>query len=246
MHESAPDVWFFYRDGQQSGALSFADLKEKADQGLLRPRHDFVWKEGMADWTPIGEIEGLLEPLPFLPSPPVAVEAVPAAEALIQLNPDQKPGIWPGTGRRVFIPALLILTALGGLIPTLVFSVVASSPNHAAAYPIIAGAELLIALLILYFVAQRLANLGMNRWWSVGFFIPLLKWWVGYRSIACPAGYEEHRKMDRPGMFLAITYWLLVVASVIAFLAILAIFNGTLGTADLQRHLQEAAGGLQK
>ena len=100
--------------------------------------------------------------------------------------------------------------------------------------------------LILYFVAQRLANLGMNRWWSVGFFIPLLKWWVGYRSIACPAGYEEHRKMDRPGMFLAITYWLLVVASVIAFLAILAIFNGTLGTADLQRHLQEAAGGLQK
>ncbi len=75
------DVWFFSRDGRQSGPLTYRDLKEKADEGVLLPDYDYVWKEGMQDWCLIGKIEGLFEPAAAPTPEPAPSPAAPAPTA---------------------------------------------------------------------------------------------------------------------------------------------------------------------
>jgi hypothetical protein len=43
--------------------------------------------------------------------------------------------------------------------------------------------------------------------------------WLGYRCLACPSGFARHKKLDGPGIALAIIYWLIMLA----FVAIIAI-----------------------
>ncbi|MCA9072810.1 MAG: DUF4339 domain-containing protein [Planctomycetaceae bacterium] len=58
--------WYYLIDGEQLGPIPAADLKELADSGVLQPS-DLVWKDGMPDWKPAGQIPGLLSSQP----PPV-------------------------------------------------------------------------------------------------------------------------------------------------------------------------------
>eukprot|EP00903_Cladosiphon_okamuranus_P003570 g3568.t1 len=53
--------WFVTHNGQQFGPVSLDDLKYEAERGELNPRLDMVWKNGMEDWIPSGDIEGLFE-----------------------------------------------------------------------------------------------------------------------------------------------------------------------------------------
>jgi GYF domain 2 len=60
--------WYYAKDGQQYGPVSSRDLKQLAEQGRLLAT-DVVWKEGMPDWHPAGQVKGLIperEPLPTL------------------------------------------------------------------------------------------------------------------------------------------------------------------------------------
>jgi hypothetical protein len=50
--------WYYTEQGQQSGPVSPAQLKELATSGRLQPT-DMVWKEGMAQWSSAGQIKGL-------------------------------------------------------------------------------------------------------------------------------------------------------------------------------------------
>lgn len=51
--------WYYAKNGKQHGPVSPQELKRLANDGtLLSP--DLVWKEGMDDWTPAGQIKGLL------------------------------------------------------------------------------------------------------------------------------------------------------------------------------------------
>ena len=60
-------------------------------------------------------------------------------------------------------------------------------------------------------VFSRLSNLGMNRVWVLGMIIPFVNLWLGYRCVACPDGYGYGRKMDYPGLAVAVVYWLIVL-----------------------------------
>ena len=54
-----PDVlWYYARDDEQLGPISTADLRQLAASGKLGPE-DFVWKEGMEQWAPAVEQDGL-------------------------------------------------------------------------------------------------------------------------------------------------------------------------------------------
>ena len=54
-----PDVlWYYARDDEQLGPISTADLRQLAAAGKLAPE-DFVWKEGMEQWAPASELQGL-------------------------------------------------------------------------------------------------------------------------------------------------------------------------------------------
>jgi|GEM_PF-3027265 len=56
--------WFYSIDGRQQGPVSFAELKRLAHTFQLSG-YDLVWKEGMRDWKPAGDIDGLFEGTAF-------------------------------------------------------------------------------------------------------------------------------------------------------------------------------------
>jgi uncharacterized protein len=60
--------WFYTERGEQRGPVGFDDLKSRAEQGSLRP-DDLVWGEGMPEWKPAAQIDGL--PLPRTAPPPL-------------------------------------------------------------------------------------------------------------------------------------------------------------------------------
>ena len=242
MNRSARDVWFFSRDGQQSGPLTYRDLKEKADEGVLRPRTDLIWKEGMAEWRPIGEIEGLFERQPLVKPEPAAEPYKGGAVAQDPAQPGGStadPGLWPGVRRRLFLPGVFLFPTLWvfglGFVPGLV----GARLDPALMEKILLAANLVPLLVVFYLVVQRFANLGMSRWWFLGGVIPFLNIWLKYRLISCPAGYAVHKKMDGPGIFLAILYWSLVSLVVVAFVVVALTMAGSLGSPEQQEQLKK-------
>lgn len=65
-------VWYYVRNGAQTGPVSFDDLKALAASGQLAG-NDLVWQEGTADWVTARSVSGL-----FAGPPPVAPPAPPA------------------------------------------------------------------------------------------------------------------------------------------------------------------------
>ena len=50
--------WFYTTKKQQMGPVSWMDLRELADTGILKP-HDMVWTEGMEEWVKAVQQRGL-------------------------------------------------------------------------------------------------------------------------------------------------------------------------------------------
>jgi hypothetical protein len=53
--------WFYARGGQQSGPVTFDQLKELARSGGLDATKDLVWTSTMRDWQTAGQVEGLFD-----------------------------------------------------------------------------------------------------------------------------------------------------------------------------------------
>jgi acyl dehydratase len=80
--------WFYRVDDKKRGPVGSADLKRLADSGVLKPA-DLIWKEGLAAWVAASSIKGLFPqaaspspPPPPPPEPPVARPAAPPAAGL--------------------------------------------------------------------------------------------------------------------------------------------------------------------
>jgi len=58
----ADAVWYFADGDVQRGPITEAQLRALIGTGNLTPE-DQVWKEGMEDWTPAGEVPGLFNPV---------------------------------------------------------------------------------------------------------------------------------------------------------------------------------------
>ncbi len=52
-------AWFYTREGEKIGPVRYVDLQRKVKESGLDPLLDMVWTQGMAEWKPSGEIEGL-------------------------------------------------------------------------------------------------------------------------------------------------------------------------------------------
>lgn len=68
--------WYYSKNGAQNGPISFEELKTKIESKEVGPR-DLVWKDGMADWVPAGEVADLRPAFGV----PVAAQPAPAASA---------------------------------------------------------------------------------------------------------------------------------------------------------------------
>ena len=81
------DAWYYGDGEQQHGPLSIEELKKFASSGWLQP-DDLLWKRGMAEWAPAGQIDGLS---PAWPEPP-AQPAVPPADLWYSGDGEQRHG----------------------------------------------------------------------------------------------------------------------------------------------------------
>ncbi len=224
MDELPQGAWFYSKEGRRSGPVSLEELKALAQGGGLNPRLDLVWVQGMADWTVAGEVEGLFV---RKAAPPPAQETL-SQDAGPYTTPRQDSAAelmgrevnWPGTGRLGYFVAIWVFPMLFGFVVGLFTPLIQGQFGGPVGEWAFLAASLLPLPVAIWFSLSRLVNLGMSRWWFLGNFVPILNLWVGYRCFACPTGYAFHKKMDGVGIFLAILYWLVLLA----FLAILVIF----------------------
>lgn len=215
--------WFVTHDGKQFCPVTMDDLKFEAERGELNPRLDMVWKNGMEDWIPAGEVEGLFN----------RKEVAKAAEATQQtafteykpeISEEEKKlirGEWTGVGRGTYFFVCYILPFLWGAGLGFGMKFLEGKVNPG----ILAISGLVLSLAPLYFfftsTLKRFQNLSMRRVWFFGLLVPLLNLWVWFRIFACPPGYAYHKKLDALGWLLAVIHWgaVLVVVAAIGFTA---------------------------
>lgn len=236
----AQDTWFYTREGNRLGPVSFEALQTNARDGALNPRLDMVWTQGMAEWKSSGEVEGLFEKrasseAPESLAPPADPYKAPAQDSVSAAMSLE--GDWPGARRRMF----LIMTILFPVLWNLGFAFGAGILGQQLGPEIMAIVAIVAALVPLivgvYFGLARLANVGMSRWWYLAHFVPFLNFWVGFRSVACPAGYAYHKKLDTIGWVLAILYWLLVILSLVVVALVIALLLGAVGDPGLKKQV---------
>lgn len=56
-------MWFYAKDGEQHGPVEADDIRSRLSSGDLS-NGTLVWKEGMSQWSPLGEVLELREPVP--------------------------------------------------------------------------------------------------------------------------------------------------------------------------------------
>jgi uncharacterized membrane protein YhaH (DUF805 family) len=235
------DAWFYTANGERLGPLSKESLRELAAAGQLHPRLDLCWTQGMGEWLPAGEIDGLFEKK----SSAKTQESLAAdASSVRQAQPTHKlseselelqllNAEWPGATRRVYLFVIWVLpfimgAAVAGLSH---FLLDPDDPSSEGVLSLVSTSVGVVLIGMVFYVSLlRFQNLGMSGWWILGNLVPLLNLWVGYRSICCPAGYEYHRKLDGIGKLLTVLYFgmfvLVIGVMVLAVLLLLGIVGG--------------------
>jgi GYF domain 2 len=251
--QKAQDLWYYTEGAERMGPVSFNHLQARALDGNLNPRFVMVWTEGMEHWKLAGDVPQLFErhddngdeaDAEEVVSENLAKSSGPVAPYLSpsgELSSDWMlaSGAWAGATRRSYILATLIFPGLWERVTTS-FSPLLESMLGFQIMSILGIALSIVPLvMIVWFGLQRLVNLGMSRWWFLGFVVPALNFWVAYRCFACPAGYAFHKKMDGRGIFLAILYWIfmLLLIGMIAFVVVC--FMGVLVSPELGKQIQE-------
>lgn len=131
-------------------------------------------------------------------------------------GPGEAVGSYGGIGRMAYFG----YTFLAGVL----FNVVTMGVGAAGQRNAEIASALMLVGLVAYFVvlfvivAKRMTNLGYNPWWCLGMIVPFLNILVGFRCIALPEGYADHRTLDTVakiwcGLFLAML--LLIVLAVV-------------------------------
>lgn len=242
MNDMPQDAWFYSHEGERIGPVTFADLQIKAKEGALNPRLDLVWKHGMDEWKPSGEIEGLFE---RRAAPEEKESLAPEADSYKASQQESaeermlRETGWPGARRRSFLAATIFFPGLWAFGTTAASGILGKEFGPEIMKFAAIGLPLVPLVVVIYFTVRRLVNVGMSGWWILGNLVPLLNLWVGYRCFACPAGYAYHKKLDGVGVFLAIIYWLLILVGILAITAVIAALFGVIGSPEIQEQIRE-------
>ena len=217
-----PQTWFILHDGERFGPYTLDELKQGVEAKEINPRIDMAWREGLTDWIPAGEVEGLFEKKVSAEkkeekkeSKKEKKEAKSADTAFseFEYGDDGPTGSdeeveWVGISRGgyFFFSRIFPFIWWGGLAYG---QGMLHSFLPADIVPIVVACLALLPVLI-YIVAivKRFNNLAMSGFWFFGMLVPLLNLWLGYRLFACPPGYAHHKRLGLLGWILAIIYWL--------------------------------------
>lgn len=100
--------WFYLEGQEQRGPLTWQELSQKARSGALRPEQ-LVWTEGMTDWTPGREIQGLFAMPPPPPLPPPSPSPSPSLQAAHTPPPEAQAESKTKPPRKSFLGVLATL-----------------------------------------------------------------------------------------------------------------------------------------
>lgn len=132
-------MWYFGRNGRQEGPVSDEQLRTMIRNGSLR-REDLVWREGMADWQPAGDVPGLPFPSPAAYSPPPPPPApYPSPYAPPQSQYAAPPPVYGGAGFDIpnYLPwaiAATLLCCMPGGVAAIIFASKANSAKERGDY----------------------------------------------------------------------------------------------------------------
>lgn len=87
--------WHIAQNNEPQGQYSSEELAPLFQQGRFGPQ-DLAWREGMAEWQPIGQIPELSELFRQVPAPPPAPAAPPPAAPAVTPSSTSRPPVSPG------------------------------------------------------------------------------------------------------------------------------------------------------
>lgn len=241
MSETPQDAWFCTIEGEKIGPLTLTDLRVKAQEGGLNPRLDMVWCAGMADWKPAGEIDGLFARRTTQEGradPVSTADPYESPEETME-NPMRESEGWPGARRRGFLAATILFPIIWPFLVSMSSGFLTQQLGSHITGVILMAAAFLPLVVVIWYSLARLVNLGMSRWWFLANLVPFLNFWVGYRCFACPAGYAYYKKLDGPGIALAIVYWLIVAVWILFMVAFIALLFGFAGDPAMQEEMRK-------
>lgn len=136
-------------------------------------------------------------------------------------------GEYGGMGRLMywFAPMAICLLVFLGLTAVTAALGVADGDGSASNPTVIAAlvAYVVCILLCLFATFSRLKNLGMSRWAILWGLVPVMNIWLSFRLYVCPAGYNDHKKLDGAGKVVLGVYILVFVGSI----ALSVLFGGS-------------------
>jgi hypothetical protein len=203
----ASHVWYFTAGRERCGPVTFKDLRTMAASGVLDPRLDMVWKKGMPEWKQAGVVDGLFErnliKEEVAAAPPPRTAAVKPLRSSALLEKLASGNIhWPGIGRRILVPGVLLFPILWNRLLFFASPLLESQLGFQLMNIIHPSLAIVPPVVLAFLMLNRLANVGMNRWWSLAIMIPLLNCWIAFLCLFCPAGYAYHRKIDKSGLIM--------------------------------------------
>lgn len=221
------DEWFFANNGAQEGPVTAPQLQALVRSGTLDPATLLVWKEGMAEWSSLQDA-GLMPATSPLMAPAPMVSTTPPAS--LTTNPyllsersqhsmarerDAYVPSYEGYGRlRYFLTYMVMTIVFYAIAFGIMFLIVKSTESVGASLAVLGLLAIVFMIAALYIGAQRTKNLGMSGFAVLWSFVPIMNIWIGWRMMACPEGYEDHRTLDTPGKVLSGIWIALMVLAI--------------------------------
>ena len=217
------DQWHYTdRTGAQAGPVSTAELQQMISSGMI-PNTALVWKAGMTDWA----MHTRVPELQAAPQQPTAVTSPPAQVTQTgEINPYSPPRAVEPAGSAMSAYDSGVVKEYGGirrlnffmrglLLVVAIFAVMALGfASGGEPSPIILlGGFLIFLILYIRFTLQRIRNIGASGWWILLMLVPLVNNLMSIALLSCPDGYADHKKMDTPGIILAVIFGGLLLLS---------------------------------
>jgi uncharacterized membrane protein YhaH (DUF805 family) len=172
-----------------------------------------VWRDGLPEWISwkdSGIQEEAAQVAQASPSVPVALQ--PAGTNPYLLSERNKntlgteltytgPG-YTGYGRLRYFLTIMLMTIVSYAVAfAVLFVILSNTKSSGSGSMLVSGLVMVILMCVfgfasLYIGVQRVRNLGMSGWAILWTFVPIMNLWIGWRMMACPEGYEDHRTLD--------------------------------------------------
>lgn len=127
-----------------------------------------------------------------------------------------------GMGRLKYFFYPVLVGFILGCVGAGVAGVVAKDSQELAAI-IQLSALALAGVISIFFTLSRLKNLRMSGWNIFWGIVPVMNFWLGFRLYACPAGYQDHKKLDTAGKVMTGFYIVSALISLVMLVSVLTI-----------------------